>query len=46
MQFIDVAPTETTTVELRLVAVTPPGFGPSARNYTAISEVAFTGYPS
>lgn len=46
VQFIDVAPTETTTVELRLVAVTPPGFGPSSRNYTAISEVAFTGYPS
>lgn len=46
VQLIDVEPTETTTVELRLIAVSPPGTGPTSRDYTAISEVAFNGYPS
>ena len=46
VQYIDIEPTETTTVELRLIAVSPPGTGPTSRDYTAISEVAFNGYPS
>jgi hypothetical protein len=39
-----VAPTSTTTVGLRLVAVTPPGLGPTGRDYTAISSVALGGF--
>jgi hypothetical protein len=33
----------TETVTLRVLAVTPPGRGRTARNYTAISEVSFLG---
>lgn len=38
-------PVTTSTVELTLVTVTAPGRGPSARNYTAISDVALVGVP-
>lgn len=43
-QPLDIEPTETTTVELRLVEVSPPGAGPTRRDYTAISGVAFGGF--
>jgi len=43
MQTIDFAPVTTSTVTLRLASVSPPGTGPSARNYTAVSEVTMIG---
>jgi hypothetical protein len=47
MQTIDLgAPVTTSTVTLRLVAVSSPGTGRSARNYTAVSEVTLVGTPS
>ncbi len=39
LQSIDVDAT-TTTIVLRLVTVSPPGTGPAARNYTAISDLS------
>jgi len=45
LQKVKVEPVTTSTVELRLLTVTPPGQGPSARNYTAISELALVGTP-
>ena len=44
LQILDIEPTATTTVELRLDAATPPGPPPIGRDYTAISDVAFSGY--
>jgi hypothetical protein len=47
MQTLDLgAPVTTSTVRLRLVSVSVPGSGRSARNYTAVSEVALVGTPS
>jgi hypothetical protein len=47
MQTIDLGtPVTTATVELRLLTVTLPGSGRSARNYTAVSEVTLVGTPS
>jgi hypothetical protein len=47
MQTIDLgAPVTTSSVTLRLVAVSSPGTGRSARNYTAVSEVTLVGIPS
>ena len=47
MQTIDLgAPVTTATVRLRLVTVSAPGSGLSARNYTAVSEVTLVGTPS
>jgi hypothetical protein len=47
MQTIDIGATVTTsTVTLRLVSVSSPGTGRSARDYTAVSEVALVGIPS
>jgi len=47
MQTIDLgAPVTTSTVTLRLVAVSSPGTGRSARDYTAVSEVTLVGTPS
>lgn len=46
LQTVDLEPVTTQTVELRLVAVSSPGTGPSARNYTAISEVSLVGTPA
>ncbi len=47
MQTIDLGtPVATSTVTLRLVSVSAPGTGRSARNYTAVSEVSFVGTPS
>lgn len=43
LQSIDVDPVTTESVQVRLVTVTPPGRGPSARNYTAVSEVSLVG---
>ena len=43
LQTVDVAPVTTTRVVLHLDGVTSPGAGPDARDYTAISEVAFSG---
>lgn len=45
LQTVDLEPVTTRTVELRLVTVSSPGTGPSARNYTAISEVSLVGTP-
>ena len=46
MQSIDIDPVTTETVELRLLTVSSPGQGNSARNYTAISEVSLLGNPA
>jgi len=46
MQTIPIDPVTTSTVKLRLVSVSPPGRGPSARNYTAISDVSLVGEPA
>ena len=47
MQTIDLgAPVTTSTVTLRLVAVSSPGTGRSARDYTAVSEVTLVGTPA
>jgi hypothetical protein len=37
--------TTTQSVEMRLVEVSPPGAGPSGRDYTAVSEVSLVGVP-
>ena len=39
-------PVKTSTIRLRLVDVSAPGRGRSARNYTAISDVSVTGSPA
>jgi hypothetical protein len=47
MQTLDLAaPVTTSTVRLRLVTVSAPGTGRSARDYTAISEVSLVGVPT
>jgi hypothetical protein len=46
MQNLDVGPVTTRTVRLRLVSVSAPGPGRSARNNTAISDVALVGTPA
>jgi hypothetical protein len=47
MQTIDLGgPVTTTVVRLRLVAVSSPGTGRSARDYTAVSEVTLVGTPT
>jgi hypothetical protein len=47
MQTIDLgAPVTTSVVRLHLVAVSSPGTGRSARDYTAVSEVTLVGTPS
>ena len=46
IQQVPIEPTPTSMVQLRIVAVSPPGLGPTGRDYTAISEVAFQGYES
>lgn len=43
MQAARIAPVTTRTVQLRILAVTAPGTGPLARDYTAISEVLLVG---
>jgi len=43
LQALAIEPVETTTVELRLTGVSPPGAGPTGRDYTAISDVRLTG---
>jgi hypothetical protein len=47
MQTIDLGgPVTTSVVRIRLLAVSSPGTGRSARDYTAVSEVTFIGTPS
>jgi hypothetical protein len=46
MQSMPISPVTTSRVLLRLVAVGEPGKGPSARNYTAISDVSLVGEPA
>ena len=47
MQTIDLGgPVTTTVVRLHLVAVSSPGTGRSARDYTAVSEVTLIGTPA
>ena len=46
LQGTDIEPVTTSTVQLRLVTVTPPGQGPSRRDYTAISDVTVVGTPA
>jgi hypothetical protein len=46
LQTVDIDPVTTSSVQLRLVTVSPPGQGPSRRDYTAISDVALVGSPS
>lgn len=43
LQSIDIEEVTTESVQVRLVTVSAPGEGRSARNYTAISEVSFVG---
>lgn len=45
LQAVPIEPVTTTTVTLRLVEVSEPGRGRSARNYTAISDVSLVGEP-
>jgi hypothetical protein len=45
MQSQDIDPVTTSTVRLRITAVSPPGTGRAARNDTAISEVSLVGRP-
>jgi hypothetical protein len=46
LQRLKIEPATTSTVELRLLTVTPPGEGPSRRDYTAISDLALVGTPT
>jgi hypothetical protein len=45
LQSMEITPVTTSTVVLRLVSVSKPGKGRSARNYTPISEVSLVGEP-
>ena len=45
LQTLEIDPVTTSTVVLRLVSVSAPGQGPSARNFTPISEVSLYGTP-
>ncbi len=46
LQTMAIKPVKTSTIRLRLVEVSAPGRGRSARNYTAISDVSVTGTPA
>ena len=46
LQTVEVGDVTTSTVTLRLVTVSAPGQGRSARNYTAISDLSFVGTPA
>jgi hypothetical protein len=46
LQRMKIEPATTSTVQLRLLTVTPPGDGPSRRDYTAISDLALVGSPT
>lgn len=46
LQTVEVDDVTTSTVTLRLVTVTAPGKGRSARNYTAVSDLSFVGTPA
>jgi hypothetical protein len=46
LQRMEIEPATTSTVELRLLTVTPPGVGPASRDYTAISDLALVGSPA
>jgi len=45
LQSVDVDPVSTKKVTVKIVRVTNPGTGTSARNFTAISEVSLVGIP-
>jgi hypothetical protein len=45
LQSMPITPVTTSSVTLRLVSVSDPGRGPSARNYTAISDISLIGEP-
>jgi hypothetical protein len=46
LQTMEVDEVTTESVEVRLVSVSPPGTGPSRRDYTAISELSVVGAPA
>lgn len=46
LQRLTIDPVTTSTVTLRLLAVTPPGTGVLGRDYTAISDVLIAGTPA
>ena len=46
LQLLRIDKVVTTTVTLRLLEVSDPGRGRSARNYTAISDVSLVGKPA
>jgi hypothetical protein len=47
VQLLDLdTPVTTSKVTLKIVRVTAPGTGPSARNFTAVSEVSLVGSPA
>lgn len=46
LQRLTIDPVTTTTVQLRLLAVTPPGASTLGRDYTAISDVLIAGTPA
>ena len=43
LQSMTITPVTTSSVQLKLTAVSAPGTGPSARDYTALSEVSLVG---
>ncbi|GAA1912156.1 hypothetical protein GCM10009737_12040 [Nocardioides lentus] len=45
VQRTDIRPTETSTVRVRIAAVSAPGRGRDGRDYTAVSEIALEGVP-
>jgi hypothetical protein len=46
LQTVDIDPVTTSSVQLRLVTVSPPGQGLARRDYTALSDVALLGSSS
>jgi hypothetical protein len=46
LQGVEVDDVTTSTIVLRILAVTPPARGPAGRDYTAISDVALVGTPT
>jgi hypothetical protein len=46
MQSRTIAPVTTSTVQVRITAVSPPGHGPATRDDTAVSEVSLVGSTS
>lgn len=46
LQRLEIEPVTTSTVQLRLMEITPPGAGVLGRDYTAISDILIAGSPA